>query len=251
MAGLQSPCFMALGQQGSGKSSYLREVATHYKEVIQPPFFVVINTTPEFKEFCSHHERFDLERLEKGYTAAQFEKLIRIRKSVHFEIPDYGKDMIPVLDALFRALMNLGVFDADGCTCFVLIDECHVFLAKDVFSRQSKLYCTESRKFGLHTALATQQLASSSQYTIHKMALNMVNVWAIFPTTEVNNRKRVEETLQGTIPNPAFLAMPDPEKGWGPEYLIFDKLHNKRGKVTRLPDGSRIFQEIDNYGNAA
>lgn len=251
MAGLQSPCLLALGQQGSGKSSWLREVATHYKEVIRPPYFVVINTNPEFKEFCAHSEVFDLERLEKKYSPGRLEQLIRIHKSVHFEIPDYGKDMIPLLESLFKALMNLGIFNADGCTVFVLIDECHVFFAKDVFTRQAKLYCTESRKYGLHTALATQQLASSSQYTIHKLALNMVNIWAVFPTTEVNNRKRVEETVQGTIPNPALLAMPVPEKKWGPEYLIFDRLNNKRGMVKRLPDGSRVYQEIDYYGNAA
>lgn len=244
MGSLQSPVFMSVGQMGSGKSHFIREVLTDYCERDLAPLIVILNTTEELSEFAHHREVFNLERLERGYSAQAIADLIRHHKRVHFLVPDYGKDMEPFLAQFWTAIQSLGTFNADGCTIFLVVDESHVFFAKDLFNRPAKILCTESRKFGVHMALSTQKLASTTQYTIHQMALNAVNIWAVFPTGEPNNRKTIEGTIQAGIPDPALYAMPDPDEGWGPEYLIVNRLKNVRGMVKRNPDGTRTLTTL-------
>jgi hypothetical protein len=244
MGSLQAPVFMAVGQMGSGKSHYVREILAHYIANNLAPLVVILNTTEELAEYAAHCEVFDLDRLERGYTAAAIADLMRLHKRTHFEIADYGKDMEPFLEQFWTAVKSLGTFNADGCTVLLVVDESHVFLSKEVFNRPAKVLCTESRKFGVHICLSTQKLASTSRYTIHQLALNAVNVWAVFPTSEPNNRKTIENTVHHAIPDPASFAMPDPGGGLGPEYLIVNRLQNTRGMIRRQPDGSRTLNPL-------
>lgn len=244
MAGRQSPVFACIGQMGSGKSGFIRHVIQGYQSGQKYQYLVILNTSREFSEFCKHKEVFDLERLESGYSIEALKALIQFYGSVHFEVPDYGTDMQPFLDALYTAIMQLGQYDADGCRVLFVVDETPVFFSKQMFSRPAKVLVTESRKYGIHMVFAMQKIASTSQYTIHQMVLNCVNVWVILPTTEVNNRKHIEATLSATIPDPGLLAMPDPNRGWGPEYIVISRLQNRMGVVRRKPDGSRFFEEI-------
>jgi hypothetical protein len=240
MAGLIAPNFMVLGQMGSGKSHYIRQLLEGYKGKYQ--YLVVLNTSEEFREFCNHGEEMSLERLEKRYTAAQLATLIKHHGSVHFEISECD-EMFPFLDVLGEAVMSLGIYNADGCTVLLLTDEKHTFTPKNNYVRGFKRIETEGRKYGIHQIQATQTLIGSSGYVIHHSSIRAANVWVVFPTSEVNSKKRLFETL-GNIPDPANYAMPDAERKWGPEYFIFDRRKNRKGFIKRHSDGSRRYEEV-------
>ncbi|WP_034343082.1 hypothetical protein [Deinococcus misasensis] len=244
MAGGQSPVFACVGQMGSGKSFYVAEIIKGY-QTPEPKYLylVVLNTSREFSEFCAHKERFTKDRLTATYTAEGIKALIQHYGSVHFEVPNFGEPLKPFLSALYQAIFELGEYDADGCRVLFVTDETPTFFNKSMYSLEANVLCTESRKFGIHMVFAFQKIASTSQYTIHQMVLNAVNIWAIFPTTEVNNRKHIEATLSATIPDPGQLAMPIKNVA-GPEYILISRLHNRAGIIRRKPDYTRYFEEI-------
>ncbi|GGJ56562.1 hypothetical protein [Deinococcus roseus] len=244
MAGGQSPVFACIGQMGSGKSHYVRELIKSYQNPTPKYLFlVVLNTSKEFSEFCAHKERFNKDRLKATYTPEALKALIQHYGSVHFEVPNFGQPLKPFLSALYQAIFELGEYEADGCRVLFVTDETPTFFNKMMYSLEANILCTESRKYGIHMVFAFQKIASTSVYTIHQMVLNAVNIWAIFPTTEVNNRKHIEATLSASIPDPGLLAMPIKDRA-GPEYIVIDRLHNRMGVVRRRPDNTRFFEEL-------
>lgn len=236
----QAHNWLIVGGAGSGKSHYLSEVIAAYwpKEVSKRrcEFLVVINSTSQLSEFCAHTEFVSLEKLKNSYSVDGLERLIRFHKSVHFEIAP--GDAVAFLDAIGQACLRLGKMDTEELICLVVMDEARHWVKKGHMPAGLERIEAEGRKFGVDPIKATQRLGSTGGDTIDLAAVAQVTRLVVLPMAELNQRKRVMEMF-GEIPDPESLQRPDPQKGWGGEYVVWDCLTGEGIKVVRDSDGSR------------
>lgn len=241
MAGKLHPSMLLLGSSGCGKSTYLDALLTGL--VPKARYVVVLNTTSELSKFALHREFVNNERAARPYDPKALAAFIRHYQRVHFEVA--ARDPSPFLDALGEALMLLGVYESPHCEVLFVTDESHIFKSKRLMRRTPGMarVHTEGRKFGLIPIDATQQMASSGDDTIDHVVIRMARQVIVFPLQELNERQRVK-AMYPELPDTGDLAFPEPERGWGPEYLIVDRPSGRKLRITRRADGSRHAVQI-------
>jgi hypothetical protein len=241
----QAHNWLIIGGAGSGKTHYLSEVIASYwpedARKRRAKHLVIINSTSQLSEFCAHTEFVDLEKLKNVYSVDGIEKLIRFHKSVHFEIAP--GDAEAFLDVIGQACMRIGKMGTTDLELLLVMDEARHWVKKGKMPPGLERIEAEGRKFGVDPIKATQRLGSTGGDTIDLAAVAQITRLVVLPMAELNQRKRVMEMF-GEIPDPATLQRPDPVKGWGGEYVVYDTLTGEGIKVVRNPDGSRVTEEL-------
>lgn len=230
--------WLILGQSGSGKTRFLRELVLEYKPRARR--LLILNTSDELRDLCKHYEYVDNEALERSYSIEGLARLIDQKGrdgGLFLEIAP-GDALPKFLDVLGEAVMSLGVKNSDALELVLVYEEAQNWLSKATMRRGTMRVETEGRKFGIAAVKATQVLAATGSDVLSPLAIKQVTRLVVFPLGEANDRLNVAKRYPD-LGDPGELAMPNPARNWGPEYLVFDRPRGRVVRVVRDAHGTR------------
>lgn len=236
--------WLFIGGSGSGKTYTLRLVLREYAR--KADYMVTVNSSQQLAEFARARVVLDIPALERDWEPAQLAGIIRKAGAVHFEVSPGAdpKRIRAFMDALGHACMSLGTLGTARCRLLLVIDECQNYLSQKVYGQGMRRVHSEGRKYGIHTAQATQQLAGQGGATSVDMTVRrMVSVLVVCPLDEKAERDRVVATWP-ELPDPGGLALPDPATGRAGEYIVRDRVQRRAVRVRVDAQGRRWAENL-------